>query len=72
MEGDKVTYDIVVPEGASGTVVLAPNYSDIAIDGTPLAWAGGNDKARSLLAPGAHKVTFRISRQQQGAKTPAA
>jgi alpha-L-rhamnosidase len=60
--GDKVAYDIVVPEGASGTLVLSPHYKDIAVDGTPLAWAGGEEKARSLLAPGKHKVTFRISR----------
>ena len=35
---------------------------NLKIDGEPLAWAGGNDKARSLLAPGKHKITFRISR----------
>jgi alpha-L-rhamnosidase len=72
VEGDKVTYDITVPEGASGTLVLAAQYQDIAVDGAPLAWAGGEEEARSLLAPGAHRVTFRISRQQQGAETPAA
>jgi alpha-L-rhamnosidase len=62
VEGDKVTYDILVPEGASGTLVLSPKYKDIAVDGEPLAWAGGEEKARNLLAPGKHRVTFRISR----------
>jgi alpha-L-rhamnosidase len=62
VEGDKVTYDITVPAGSTGTLVLSPKYKDIAVDGAPLAWAGGEEKARSLLAPGAHKVTFRISR----------
>jgi alpha-L-rhamnosidase len=62
VEGDKVTYEIAVPEGATGTLVLSPKYKDIAVDGAPLAWAGGEEKARSLLAPGKHKVTFRISR----------
>ncbi len=59
--GDKVTYDVVVPAGASGTLVLSPKYKDIAVDGQPMAWSGGEEKARSLLAPGKHKVTFRIS-----------
>ena len=60
--GDQVTYDIVVPDGARGTLVLAPQYQDIAVDGTPLASPGNQQKARGQLAPGAHKVTFRISR----------
>jgi alpha-L-rhamnosidase len=62
VDGTRVTYTIVVPEGASGTLVLSPEYKDIAIDGAPLAWAGGTEKARSLLAPGRHQVTFEISR----------
>ena len=61
VEGDRVAYELVVPEGASGTLVLPTYYTDIAIDGEPLAWTGGDEKARSLLAPGKHKVTFRIS-----------
>ena len=60
--GDQVIYEVLVPEGASGTLVLSQTYKDAAIDGEPLAWAGGNDKARSLLAPGKHRITFRISR----------
>ena len=60
--GDQVVYDISVPEGASGTLVLSQSYKDAAIDGEALAWAGGNEKARGLLAPGKHRITFRISR----------
>jgi alpha-L-rhamnosidase len=62
VDGDAVTYTITVPEGASGTLVLAPAYKDIAVDGQPLAHADDTQKARSLLAPGTHIVTFRISR----------
>jgi len=62
VEGDKVTYDITVPAGASGTLVLPAHYRDIAVDGEPLASAGGKEEARGLLAPGTHVVTFRISR----------
>ena len=65
VDGDMVTYEILVPQGSSGTLVLSPQYKEIVVDGAPLAWAGGEQKARSLLAPGAHKVTFRISKQKQ-------
>lgn len=61
VDGDKVTYDIAIPDGASGTLVLSPDYKDIVVDGMQLAWSG-SEKARSLLAPGRHSVTFRISR----------
>lgn len=62
VEGDRVVYNLTVPDGASGTLVLSPRYSDIAVDGQPLAWAGSGDGARSLLAPGKHQITFRIGK----------
>ncbi|WP_417729077.1 family 78 glycoside hydrolase catalytic domain [Roseovarius sp.] len=61
VQRDLVTYQLTVPHGATGTLVMAPNYIDILIDGSPLASAGSG-KARSPLAPGSHTVTFRISR----------
>jgi alpha-L-rhamnosidase len=60
VDGDKVAYEIAIPDGASGTLVLSPVYKDIVVDGMQLAWSG-TEKARSLLAPGRHSVTFRIS-----------
>jgi hypothetical protein len=42
--------------------VLNETYKDAVIDGKPLATPGGHEKARSLLAPGTHTITFRISR----------
>jgi alpha-L-rhamnosidase len=62
VDGGHVTYAVVVPDGASGALLLSSRYTDIAVDGVPLAGARGDDKVRSLLAPGAHHVTFRISR----------
>jgi hypothetical protein len=41
-------------------LVLSPLYKDIVVDGMQLNWSG-TEKARSLLAPGRHSVTFRIS-----------
>ncbi len=55
VEGDRVTYTVSVPQGATGTLVLRPEYTDVAIDGK--APAGG------ALAAGAHTVTFRIDRK---------
>jgi alpha-L-rhamnosidase len=60
LEGDRVTYDVSVPDGATGTLVLSPQYKDATIDGAPLARAGGNEKATSPLTPGKHRITFRI------------
>jgi alpha-L-rhamnosidase len=48
--------------GARGTLLLAPSYRDAVVDGTPIAASGDHEKARSLLAPGTHTITFRISR----------
>ena len=59
VSGNDVTYDVLVPEGASGTLVLAPNYTDVSIDGASLP--GDAQNTRSQLAPGRHTVTFRIS-----------
>ena len=61
VDGDFATYSVTVPQGASGTLVLSPRYEGISIDGTPLP-SNGTEKARSLLAPGRHVVTFRISK----------
>jgi alpha-L-rhamnosidase len=63
VDGDQVTYEVIVPDEARGTLLLSPRYTDIVVDDVPLpAPTGGKDKARSLLAPGAHKATFRISK----------
>jgi hypothetical protein len=39
--------------------VLDPSYRSASIDGVPLAGAG-TGKPHGRLAPGAHRVTFRI------------
>jgi len=62
LDGDDVTYTVTVPADARGTLVLNETYKDATVDGKALATPGGHDKARSLLAPGTHTITFRISR----------
>ena len=67
LDGDRVTYGIVVPTGARGTLMLDPSYKDAVIDGAPLPSARGHQKSHSPLAAGHHDVTFRI-----GARRPDA
>ena len=57
--GEQVRYSLTVPQGATGTLVLAPNYLDATVDGQSLPATQG--KARIPLAPGDHVVSFRIS-----------
>jgi alpha-L-rhamnosidase len=61
VDGDAVAYDVRVPQGAEGTLVLSSKYQDIKIDGAPVAAIAGKE-TRSMLAPGTHAITFRISR----------
>ena len=46
LDGDRVTYRIVVPPGARGTLVLDPSYKDAVIDGAPVPSARRATEAR--------------------------
>ena len=59
--GDRVTYVVSVPDGASGTLVLSPNYSNIFVDDMPIEWSGRDEPARSLLGPGQHTIKFTLA-----------
>ena len=49
-----MTYDIVVPSGASGTLVLDPAYKDAVVDGVPLDRPGpAAEIAQPARSPGA-------------------
>jgi alpha-L-rhamnosidase len=61
VEGDRVTYTVAVPEGSSGTLVLAPYYRDIAVDGQGIGWTGGAEPTKHLLEAGRHTITFRMA-----------
>lgn len=61
VEGDRVTYRVLVPEGSRGTLVLSPRYADIRVDGQEIGWSGGAESTRSPLEAGTHVVTFRIN-----------
>ncbi len=63
VDGDAVAYDVTVPAASAGTLVLASNHHDIKINGAPVSRAAGQE-SRSPLAPGTHRITFRISGPQ--------
>ena len=44
LDGDTVTYDVVVPERARGTLVLDASCRHVAVDGAPLAAAAAGGK----------------------------
>lgn len=50
--GDKVRYEVEVPQGAKGVLRLRPDYTDVRLDG---AAAGPGDV---VLAPGKHMIEF--------------
>jgi alpha-L-rhamnosidase len=53
VDGNSVTYDVTVPAGATGTLVLPATSKDIAVDGQS-ALTG------APLAAGKHRITFTI------------
>jgi alpha-L-rhamnosidase len=53
VEGDTVQYQVTVPSGMSAQLRLAPQYSDVRVDGAV------SDRRRDLEA-GDHVVTFRL------------
>jgi len=59
VDGDRVRYRVTVPQGASGSLVLAPRYTDAAIDGAPVK-TDPRAQSRYPLSAGTHEVTFRI------------
>ena len=60
LEGDTVSYDMLVPPGARGTLALRRMYRDALLDGVPIGPTDGSGETRAPLAPGAHRATFRI------------
>jgi alpha-L-rhamnosidase len=56
LDGGKVTYTVAIPDGASGTLILDPEWRDTTIDG---AAARGED-GRFQLGPGRHIIDFTM------------
>jgi alpha-L-rhamnosidase len=64
LDGDKVTYSMMVPSGARGTLVLDRSYKDALLDGMPVAPQDGSGKVRIPVGSGSHAVTFRVKIQR--------
>jgi hypothetical protein len=52
-----VTYDVAVPEGASGTLILDPAWRDPVLDGSAL----GDGSGHVPLGAGRHTLRFRLA-----------
>jgi alpha-L-rhamnosidase len=55
-----VDYAVEVPDGAEGVLVLGPAYADPVVDGVALE-CQGDGTAQRRLAPGPHRITFRLT-----------
>ncbi|CAN7552095.1 family 78 glycoside hydrolase catalytic domain [Devosia sp. LjRoot3] len=54
LEGERVTYRVVVPEGSSGTLRLPPAYENVLLNGKAIP-------QNAKLPAGAHTITFAVS-----------
>ena len=62
VDGDTVTYDVAVPDGRERHAGARRLLHRHRRRRHAARAAGGKEQARSLLAPGRHTMTFRISR----------
>jgi alpha-L-rhamnosidase len=56
LTGEDVRYEFVVPEGASGTLRLSPDYRDAELNGAPIL-AG----VHPIVGPGRHIAMFKYA-----------
>lgn len=63
VEGDKITYDLVIPEQSSGSLILPSSCSEISIDGQRPFRSTSELEGNNLLTPGTHRVTFQINKR---------
>ena len=64
VEGAQVTYDVVVPEGATGLLILEPRYSKVMLDGKPLSAEREGNTIRVPLAAGQHRAEFQLNQSK--------
>lgn len=59
VSGDAVSYRLIVPQGATGALVVAPGWREVTLDGQKLdAPRAGQGPVQ--LSPGQHEVAFRL------------
>ncbi|MBS1180503.1 MAG: hypothetical protein H6Q99_383 [Proteobacteria bacterium] len=62
IEGDAVTWETTVPDGARGTLIVPVGARDIIVDGKPALLVAGEGRQRLAVGSGRHVVTFAIAR----------
>lgn len=55
LEGDRVTYRVLLPEGVAASITAADGRKDLAVNGAPV-----RSGAEIRLMPGKNTITFRI------------
>lgn len=60
VDGDRVSYRVLVPQGAIGLVRLATHYGDVFLDGKPRKPEHAGEITEFEVGAGEHLVEFRI------------
>lgn len=63
IDGDRVTYEMEIPEGSHGSLRLGAQFCDARLDGQALAVDTQGLTTFAPLTAGKHKATFRIAQQ---------
>ncbi|WP_370678290.1 family 78 glycoside hydrolase catalytic domain [Pleomorphomonas sp. PLEO] len=61
IDGDTVTWETVVPDGARGTLIVPTEAQNVILDGKPVTSASVQDKQRLAVGSGRHVVTFTVA-----------
>ena len=60
VNGNVVTYEIAIPDGCRGSLVLGSQFFDVSLDGQALTVQPGGHKATFAVSAGRHTVTLHI------------
>lgn len=61
IEGDVVTWETVVPQGAHGTLIVPTGAQNVILNGKPAAPTTVDGKLRLAVGSGRHTVTFAVA-----------
>ncbi len=62
IDGDTVTWEVTVPEGARGTLVVPVGARNVILDGKPVSRGTEEGKQRLAVGSGRHIVIFAVAR----------
>ena len=62
VDGDTVTWETTIPEGARGTLIVPAGARNVTLDGAPVNSGAKEGKQRLAVGSGRHVVTFAVAR----------